>query len=128
MLRDVSADGSRIIPWRCEHTPAISKFDRHRTGRNWQDVLQDDGIGTAFTVAVARIVGDPHRCERSRLASAEAELGAPTEDHAGRDVVPTTNRCGADTRLLSFHHDRELVGVGETAPVGAVITRRISWR
>jgi hypothetical protein len=75
--------------------PAVSKFDRDRTGRSWQDILQDYGLGTCITVAAALLIGDPHRNQIGCLALAEAELGAPSEQHTGDDPVRADSRGGS---------------------------------
>jgi hypothetical protein len=73
-------------------------------------------------------IGDSHHCQFCALALADAKLDAPTEDHAGRDIVAPANRRGADARLLSLHHDRKLLRVGEAAPVRPSVARRSSSR
>src|SRR5262249_39575876 len=124
-LGGVPPDNLRIAAGRCKHMPPVSQFDRYRARRNRQNVLQD--CSRCVCITDASLVSDPHR-DQTALALIEAKLGAPTKDHAGYDVVPPANRCGADTWLLSLHHDREFFGVRETAPVRAAIARRISWR
>jgi hypothetical protein len=73
-------------------------------------------------------IGDSHRCQFRVLAMVDAELDAPTEDHAGRDIVAPANRRGTDARLFSLHHDRKLLRVGKAAPVRPSIARRSGSR
>jgi hypothetical protein len=95
---------------------------------NRQQVLQVKGLNGCGRLAAMLSIGGSYRRQFRVLAMADAELDAPTEDHAGRDIVAPANRRGTDARLFGLHHDHKLLRVGEAAPVRPSIARRSGSR
>src|SRR3546814_19552153 len=72
----------RISDWSSD----VCSSDLHAV-RHWQQIAQNDGLGTGAMPAAGPLFGDAHRGELRWLTPAEAALGAPAEDHAGGALV-----------------------------------------
>jgi len=91
-------------------------------------VLQDHELRTCIVRANVLLLGDPHGGQIGGLRPGKAELGAPSEQHAGDNPVRTGNLRHCCAGLLGLEHDRPLLGLGESLPVSAVGRRRLSCR
>src|SRR6266545_4153552 len=118
----------RIAADRREDLASVGELDELHAVGNRQQVLQIDGLNGCGRLADALSIGDSHRCQFRLFAPPDAELDAPAEDHAGRDVVPPANRRRPDSGLFGLYHDRELLGVREPAPVRPSVARRTGSR
>ena len=99
-LGDVPSNRFGIAAGRRKDTPSIGQIDGDQAVRDWQQVVQNDGLGRGVALAARPLIGDLDRRKFGRLALAKAELHAPAEEHAGGNVVAAAHGCGIGAGLF----------------------------